>query len=403
MEKDDNKKNGEDRYGEAVETAHEIDIIEDVMIQTATTQMSFSAIMIGLERGDYVTPRFQRMYRWSEEQVGELAISLVRGMPIPPIYCYRNKEQQIVILDGQQRIISLYLYYIGKCLARKKNAFVDSRFMLESGLSFREFLESCGLKDKTYEMIYKGKNGEDKTVDITYDNLSDRLKRKIDFAPITIVEINVDSKEYRERTLHKIFANLNMGGIPLSSQELRNGIYSCKFYDMLYEINDSSLKWRYLYSGNQHADINKESKDVELLLRRCSFKYFVNKEDGKFTLTGYKGKITTLLDDFSEIVQQFTENQIQEYRESLVAFFDSIESVSSKKRELALVSLFVVWDWMEDKPFISKEKCDEIINSDGYTKTISSGTSGRTEIEERLRSVYEQLSIDSQQNNGINM
>lgn len=54
------------------------------------------------------------------------------------------------------------------------------------------------------------------------------------------MEINVDSKEYKERTLHKIFANLNIGGTPLSSQELRNGIYGCKFYEMLYDINDNS-------------------------------------------------------------------------------------------------------------------------------------------------------------------
>lgn len=396
MEKNRNKIDEENRYQEAIKTAQEIDIIENVMIQTSTTQMSFSALMIGLEKGDYVIPRFQRMYRWNEDQVEELAVSLVRGMPIPPIYCYRNNEQQIVILDGQQRIISLYLYYIGKCLNRKKNAFVDSKRMLEMGTGFREYLDSCGLRDKRYSMNYKGSDGEDKNVDITYSGLSDPLKRRIDFAPITIVEINVDSKEYKERTLHKIFANLNMGGIPLSSQELRNGIYSCKFYDMLYEINDSSSKWRYLYSGNQNADVNKESKDVELLLRMCTFKYFVSGKDGKFTLTGYKGKITTLLDDFSELVQEFTDTQILEYKESLLTFIESIEGVSGKNRGLALLSLFVVWDRMETKPYISKEKCDEIVNSESYKKTILSGTSGRNEIEERLRSVYEQLSVISQ-------
>ena len=63
------------------------------------------------------------------------------------------------------------------------------------------------------------------------------------------MEINVDSKEYKERTLHKIFANLNIGGTPLSSQELRNGIYGCKFYEMLYDINDNSKKWRILYNN----------------------------------------------------------------------------------------------------------------------------------------------------------
>ena len=73
----------ENRYQEALETAKEIDVVENVMIRTVTTQMAFSSMMGGLERGDYVIPDFQRMYRWSESQAEELAVSLVRGMPIP--------------------------------------------------------------------------------------------------------------------------------------------------------------------------------------------------------------------------------------------------------------------------------------------------------------------------------
>lgn len=388
------------RYKEALETAQDIDIIENVMIQTVTTQMSFSSMMNGLEKGDYIIPGFQRMYRWTESQVEELAVSLVRGMPIPPIYCYRNREQQIVILDGQQRILSLYFYYIGKYIKRKRNAFIDFRRATEGTVGFREYLDACGLKDKKYSMRYNDVSGEVNTIDITYETLSSRLKRKIDFAPITLVEINVDSEEYRERTLHKIFANLNIGGTPLSSQELRNGIYSCAFYDMLYEVNDNSKKWRSLFSGNPNAEVNKESKDVEALLKMCAFKYFVHGNGAEFVLTQYKGKISTLLDDFSEKAKDFKNSQIEEYREALLAFFDSLEAVSGKNKDLALPSMFVVWNRMEEKPFISKERYQSIVGSAGYQDTIQRGTSSRGQIEKRLRSVYEQLSGNDQQNYG---
>lgn len=382
----------EERYEDAVTTAKNIDMIENVMIQTVTTQMAFSSMMNGLEKGDYVIPGFQRLYRWKESQVEELAVSLVRGMPIPPIYCYRNREQQIVILDGQQRILSLYFYYIGKFVKRKKNAFIDFRKATDDGIEFRQYLENCGLKEKKYYMRYIEDNGTERIVDITYRTLSNRLKRKIDFAPITLVEINVDSEKYREKTLHKIFANLNIGGTPLSSQELRNGIYGCKFYDMLYELNDNNKKWRFLYSGTQDADINKESKDVELLLRMCAFKYYVQGKGKEFTLTGYKGKISSLLDDFSEKAKDFTNDQIEEYKNALLSFFHSLEAVSGRNKGSALVSLFVAWNRMENKPIISKQLCEKIIGSDEYQSTIISGTSGRPEIEKRLRSVYEQLS-----------
>lgn len=382
----------EDRYEEALETAQDIHSIENVMIQTVTTQMAFSSMMNGLEKGDYVIPGFQRLYRWREEQAEELAVSLVRGMPIPPIYCYRNREQQIVILDGQQRILSLYFYYIGKFLQRQRNAFVDFRKITDSEKNFREELELCGLKEKIYCMKYEAADGNTKTVDITYQKLSSRLKRRIDFAPITLIEINVDSREYREKTLHKIFANLNIGGTPLSPQELRNGIYHCRFYDMLYEVNDTCKKWRFLFGGNQNADINKESKDVETLLKMCAFYYYTEEKDGEFILTQYRGKISTLLDDFSEKARDFEEEEIADYQNRLLQFFDCLESVSGQNKNWVLVSFFVVWNHMEDKVFISKQQVQKIVESSEYSDTISKRTSDKGGIEKRLRSVYEQLS-----------
>lgn len=386
------EKEMEERYQEALSVAQDINIVENVMIRTVTMQLSFSSLMLGLEKGDYVIPGFQRMYRWSEEQVEELAVSLVKGMPIPPIYCYRNSEQQIVVLDGQQRLLSLYFYYIGKFLKRKRNAFIDFRKMSFDGNKFKGYLEQWGLKDKKYVMDYEDEEGKIKELDITYNSLSDRVQRKIDFNPITLVEINVDSNEYKERILHKIFANLNIGGTPLSRQELRNGIYNCKFYEMLYEINDGSEKWRYIYSGKRTKEINKESKDVETLLQMCAFDYYIEGKYPKFVLKKYKGKISGLLDDFSKEAKKFSDEIILDYKERLLQFFDSLESVSGNSKVSALVSFFVVWSRLDKKPFISKEKCQKIVNSADYKSTTSSGTSGRNEIEKRLRSVYEQLS-----------
>ena len=40
----------------------------------------------------FVIPKYQRKFVWKKEQVQELAISLLRGFPIPPIYAYRNSS-----------------------------------------------------------------------------------------------------------------------------------------------------------------------------------------------------------------------------------------------------------------------------------------------------------------------
>ena len=127
-------------------------------------------------------------------------------------------------------------------------------------------------------------------------------------------------------------------------------------------------------------------------MRMCAFKYYVQRKGNNFILTGYKGKIATLLDDFSEEVKRFDEKKVAEYKEALERFLDSLEGVRAKDRDLALVSLFVAWDKMEEKIPISRKKQEEIINSEEYRSTTSRSTSARNEIEKRLRSVYEQLS-----------
>ena len=70
-----------------------------------------------------------------------LVESLIRGLPIPPIYTSRNDRNQLEILDGQQRILSLFFYYIGYYLDRKKNNSVDFSEIEIEGKSFKEALK----------------------------------------------------------------------------------------------------------------------------------------------------------------------------------------------------------------------------------------------------------------------
>lgn len=94
-------------YKESFNTAKNIEIYEGVRIQNSVHNIPFKTLVTKLENWDFIIPNFSQVYRWTEQQAEQLVISLLRGFPIPPIYCYTNK-------DGQQRVISLYLYYIDK-------------------------------------------------------------------------------------------------------------------------------------------------------------------------------------------------------------------------------------------------------------------------------------------------
>lgn len=70
--------------------------------------------------GEIEIPEFQREFVWSNKQVEDLADSIYNGYPIGLITLYRlprelreGRNAQYWVLDGQQRILSLYLIFNG--------------------------------------------------------------------------------------------------------------------------------------------------------------------------------------------------------------------------------------------------------------------------------------------------
>lgn len=210
-------------YKESFNTAKDIEIYEGIRIQNSVHNIPFKTLVTKLENWDFIIPNFSQVYRWTEQQAEQLVISLLRGFPIPPIYCYTNKAGQQVILDGKQRVISLYLYYIDKFM-ENTTQFINQKVMQRNGKSFRDCIELCNLRDKRYytrfwsekENDNGNSNWEVKTTEITYSKLSQPVKDRIDFSQVTMIQINVDCKNehYRLATLHKIAANLNVKSKP---------------------------------------------------------------------------------------------------------------------------------------------------------------------------------------------
>ena len=85
------------------------EIYRKISIQQYKTDMGFKALAEGVHDNLFVIPEYQRKYRWTKQQVEELATSLLRDLPIPPIYAFRNENGQLEILDGQQRTSALSL------------------------------------------------------------------------------------------------------------------------------------------------------------------------------------------------------------------------------------------------------------------------------------------------------
>jgi hypothetical protein len=181
-------------------------------------------------------PEFQREFVWDKKRSSFFIDSLIIGLPIPSIFLGKRKnEESFFVIDGQQRLKTIYSYYCGTYNVMDST----SKFKL------------TGLDNKRYNHL-------------EYKDLNEIDKRKFNNAVLntTIIE-NIEDDPL---IINDIFHRLNTGGMPLNDQEIRNCIYRGPFNDFLSELN-LDKNWRKLLG---RMSPNKRLRDVELVLRFIS-------------------------------------------------------------------------------------------------------------------------------------
>ena len=198
-------------------------------------------IIAQIELGIYALPEFQRGYVWNREQVKKLMYSLYHGYPIGSLLIWntkaaprmiRNREQAQdeyvkLILDGQQRITSLYGIIKGKA-----PAFFDGNSSAFTGLCFN-------LQDESFEFYSPIKMREDNAdwinvTELLKDGVGAYLEKSADknrllgfldklnrLDQIKSNDIYVDNVTNQSiDTVVEIFNNINSGGTKLSKGDL---------------------------------------------------------------------------------------------------------------------------------------------------------------------------------------
>src|SRR5262245_22918589 len=57
--------------------------------------------------GDILIPEFQRNYVWTIDQASLLIESFLLGLPVPQVFFYVDDQNKNLVIDGQQRIVSV--------------------------------------------------------------------------------------------------------------------------------------------------------------------------------------------------------------------------------------------------------------------------------------------------------
>jgi uncharacterized protein with ParB-like and HNH nuclease domain len=99
----------EDWFDDYAEDADEIQI-DEYDITAAPNDFNILTIYNFLEAGSVRIPGFQRNYVWDLGRASKLIESLLLGLPVPQIFLYETGRNEFLVIDGQQRLMSIYYF-----------------------------------------------------------------------------------------------------------------------------------------------------------------------------------------------------------------------------------------------------------------------------------------------------
>ncbi len=215
-----------------------------------------------VESGAVKIPGFQRNFVWDHSRSSKLIESLILGLPIPQLFLYEQARNKFLVIDGQQRLMSIY-YFIKKRFPKKeKRVELRAIFDSEGKIPDSVLYDDKYFDDFRLRLPEKLPDRRNKFNGLNYSTLGD-YKTQFDLRPIrnVIVKQNVPSDD--DTSMYEVFNRLNTGGINLRPQEIRTSMYHSGFFEMLYRINRLT-GWREMIQADE-PDIHM--KDVEVLLR----------------------------------------------------------------------------------------------------------------------------------------
>ncbi len=223
----------------------------------------FNLVTLGsfIDRGAVRIPGFQRHFVWDLPRASRLIESLILGLPVPQLFLYEESRNRFLVIDGQQRLMSIY-YFIKRRFPRQerrrelRTVFDDLGHIPEDVLNddkyFRPFKLHLSGRFSDRASRFDG---------FDYDSLGE-YQSQFDLRPLRNIIVKQVSPSDDDSSIFEIFNRLNTGGMNLRPQEIRTSMYHSCFYTMLYDMNAES-RWRALLGAPPDLHL----KDVEVLLR----------------------------------------------------------------------------------------------------------------------------------------
>lgn len=380
-----------------------------------TTPNDFNAatIVSFMEKGVFKIPSFQRNFVWDIQKSSKLIESLIIGLPIPQIFLYEKSRNNFEVIDGQQRLLSLYFFVKGRFPKsnvryelRNPEHSGDNLLFKEEFLNNDEYFSKFNLKLKTKaipESLVSPLDGRN------YQTLDSEHKVGLDLSTIRNMVIkSAETSDDEHLARYEIFNRLNSGGVNLNGQEIRMSLYSCKFLNLLTDLNKNEI-WRNFF-GKQNPD--NRLKDIELILRLFAMLIVGGKEPHLFypntSKILYQNSILSFLNNFANFSKEFDDAQLKNFAGIWSNFMNAIKNLdisvfsntledSPKVKKISIPVFEAVFyglyrDKLRETNFnelnLTGEHIKELKKMDGFLEACNDKTTSKNNVNNRLKKSY---------------
>lgn len=335
-----------------------------------------------VESGVIVIPPFQRNFVWDIARSSKLIESLIIGLPIPQIFLFEEKKNSFLVIDGQQRLLSIYYFIKGRFPRKEKRAELRKILIEKGGIVDDELLSN-----NTYYRDFKlSLSPQNQLHGKSYETL-DEYKTTFDLRALRNILVRQNTPfEDGNSSMYEIFNRLNIGGVNLTAQEIRSSLYHSDFYTMLHKINLNE-NWREFLNN---ADLDLHLKDIEILLR--AFGLLLN-----FESAPYKGNMKRFLNEFSAKAKKYTDEQLEKFETLFSEFLSACSELDSdtfyninKRFHIAVFdAVFVAWgkkhldSHTQDK--IDPIKIKQLKEDSDFKEYTEKSTTNTANIRERIK------------------
>lgn len=337
--------------------------------------LSFRELITMYDEGEMLKPELQRHYVWDKVEASRFVESLLLGLPVPSIFLSNSEDDRKLIIDGYQRIMTVY-----------------------------DFVKGVWSKDSSVFKLSGSERINTRWRGKTFSTLTDAEQRKIRTTTIHAIIFEQIHPGAENTSLYQIFERINTGGRPLAAQEIRNCVYQGPLNTMLFRTNSLPL-WRNYY----RPEIDPRMKDMEFILRF----FALNSEEVRLAPKG-NFSLKKLLNEFMGNPENNSEDYISSAEEDFEktikfindhigsnAFYNFVSDDPSKIRRRFYPTIF---DSVAIATSIAlkragnsintinlEERRLELLQNTDYRKYISEGTMQAESIQGRIGLALETL------------